>query len=220
MATIIRQVSTPEDRERVFRFRYDIYVEEMRRTQVYANHAAHIIEEPLDETGRIYLAEDDAGRVVGTVRSNYGCDTDFGYYEELYAMRCVGGSFPLRVSITTKLMVAPERRSSTVAARLAMAAYRDGLNSGILFDFIDCNPHMEAIFHRLGYQCFTGRIEHPEFGDALPLVLLLTDVDHLERVGSPFARICAEEMPHIDANRRMREHITAFQSRQVQVSTA
>lgn len=210
MSIIIRQAETNEDRGRVFRFRYEVYVEEMKRRQAYANHDARIIEEPLDKSGRIYLAEDDQGKVVGTVRSNYGRDTDFGYYVDLYQMRSVGRSYPDRVSITTKLMVAPEYRRGTLGARLCSKAYAQNLADGILFDFIDCNPHLEQIFHRFGYRHYMGRIQHPEYGDVLPLVLLVTDLEHLEQVGSPFARICRTHLPHIEANRRMRERITAF----------
>ena len=148
MPITIRLAEIEEDRQRVFRFRYEVYVEEMQRPQEYADHKAKTIEEPLDETGRIFLAEDEAGRVVGTVRSNYGSDTDFGYYAGLYGMESVGRSFPLRVSITTKLMVNAELRGSSLGCRLAMATYRDGLLDGILFDFIDCNPHLEQCRRR------------------------------------------------------------------------
>jgi hypothetical protein len=214
MPITIRKAEIPEDRQRVFRFRYEIYVEEMKRPQTYADHAARIIEEPLDATGRIYFAEDDQGSVIGTVRSNYGCDTDFGDYEGFYQLRCAGGNFPDRVSITTKLMVGREHRQGTLGARLSMATYRDGITSGILFDFIDCNPHLEDTFHRFGYRRFTGRIQHPEYGDVLPLVLLLTDLEHLEQVGSPFVRPCREHLSHIEANRLLHQVIHKHQTEQ------
>lgn len=210
MPITIRLAETPQDRHRVFRFRYGIYVQEMGRPQEYADHEAKTIEEPLDETGHLYLAEDAAGKVVGTVRSNYGGETDFDYYAELYGMRCVGSSFPRKVSITTKLMVNAELRGSSLGCRLALATYRDALKEGILFDFIDCNPHLEMVFTRLGYRHYMGRILHPEYGDVLPMILPLTDLDHLEAVGSPFAKICREHCPHHAANRRVRELAAAF----------
>lgn len=210
MSIIIRHAETEEDRRRVFQFRYAIYVEEMQRPQDYADHSAKTIEEPLDETGRILLAEDEAGKVVGTVRLNFGSDTDFGYYVNLYSMECVGSSFPERVSITTKLMVSRELRGGTLGCRLAMATYRDALAWGILFDFIDCNPHLEPVFARLGYRRYTGRILHPEYGDVLPMILPLTDLEHLEAEGSPFAKICREHCIHHAANRRVRDLAAAF----------
>ena len=210
MSIIIRNAEIEEDRQRVFRFRYAVYVEEMGRSQEYADHGLKTVEEPLDETGRILLAEDEHGQVVGTVRLNYGSDTDFGYYTGLYGMECVGSIFPQRVSITTKLMVTPELRGGTLGCRLAIATYRDALRDGVLFDFIDCNPHLEQVFTRLGYRRYMGRILHPEYGDVLPMILPLTDLDHLEAVGSPFAKICRDSHPHFAANRRVREMVAAF----------
>ena len=48
MPLTIRQAETNKDRERVFRFRYEIYVEEMQRPQIYADHAARTVAEPFD----------------------------------------------------------------------------------------------------------------------------------------------------------------------------
>jgi hypothetical protein len=114
------------------------------------------------------------------------------------------------VSITTTLMIAPKHRNGTLGCRLSLATFRDGRRDGILFDFIDCNPHLEETFQRLGYRRYLGRIQHPEYGDVLPLVLMLTDVEHLEQIGSPFARVCREVFPHLEANRQMRQRIAAF----------
>jgi len=210
MPITIRLATTEQDRQRVFRFRYGIYVQEMGRPQTYADHTGRTFEEPLDKTGRTFFAEDERGHVVGTVRTNYGRDTDFGDYAALYGMECAGGCYPERVSITTKLMVSPKYRTGTLCCRLSIAGFRYALVDRILFDFIDCNPHLEDTFQRLGYRRYTGRIQHPEYGDVLPLVLLLTDLDHFERVGSPFARVCREAFPHLAANRKMQDRLAAF----------
>jgi hypothetical protein len=218
MPLTIRKAETAEDRQRVFRFRYEIYVEEMRRPQRHADHQARTIEEPFDATGHIFLAEDETGRVAGTVRANFGRDTDFGYYHELYGMDCVGRSFPEHVSITTKLMVRPELRSGTLAFRIGSECYRHNLRAGILFDFIDCNPYMEGHFQRLGYRRYRDRIQHPEYGDVLPLVLPMTDLEHLESVGAPLARFCREHClehcPQHAANHHLKLAINDYLTQQ------
>lgn len=213
MPVTIRQAETTEDRQRVFRFRYEIYVEEMQRPQTYADHQARTIIEPFDATGHIFLAEDQAGQIVGTVRTNFARDTDFGYYRELYGMECVGEAFPEHVSITTKLMVAPRERSSTLAHRLCTKLYCFGLAEGILFDFIDCNPHLEGHFQRLGYCRYRDRIQHPEYGDVLPMILPVNDLGHLESVDSPWVRDCREFPRHQEANRHVHQVIHTYQTK-------
>jgi hypothetical protein len=39
-------------------------------------------------------------------------------------------------------MVAPEHRCGMLGARLCSLGYMRNLRDGILFDFIDCNPHL------------------------------------------------------------------------------
>ena len=214
MPTTIRLATSPEDRQRVFEFRYRIYVEEMDRPQNYADHGRGTVEEPLDATGRIFLAEDDKGNVIGTLRTNFSRDSDLGIYETLYGMECAGPLHPMHTSVSTKFMIAPEMRSGALGVRLASAGYRYNLREGILFDFIDCNPHLESTFSRLGYLAYRDRINHPEYGDVLPLVLALTDHEYLESIRSPWASICREHCPRREANRRMRDRVSAFQQKQ------
>ncbi len=214
MPLTIRLAETKEDRQRVFRFRYEIYVEEMAREQKYADHEAKMIEEPFDQNGHLFLAEDETGCIVGTLRTNFGKEADLGYYRELYGMDCVGRWFPEYVSVSTKFMVAAKHRKSSLGVRLAATVYKFGLERGILFDFIDCNPHLEPVFFGLGWCRYRSRIQHPEYGDVLPLVLSVTDLAHLEAVGSPFARICREHNPLHAANHHMRNHIITFHQQQ------
>lgn len=185
---VIREASTEADRERVFRFRYRIYVEEMGRRQKYADPARRTIEEPFDATGHLLLAE-LGGEVVGTLRTNFARETDLDYYPELFGMDSVGDAFPEAVSLTTKLMVAPAMRSSSLAVRLALAVFRLGLSCGIRHDFIDCNAHLEGFFMRLGFRRYWPHVEHPEYGRVLPLRLDVDDTAHLQAIGSPLARI-------------------------------
>jgi GNAT superfamily N-acetyltransferase len=210
MSATVRLATSSEELQRLYRFRYEIYVEEMGRPQKHADHEARTIIEPLDQKAHQFLAEDDQGRVIGTLRTNFGGESLFGDYHALYGMDCLG-EFPLeRVSITTKFMVRPEYRRGTLGIRLAREVYRFCLLRGILVDFIDCNVHLETVFEGLGYRRYRSRVLHPEYGDVLPMVLLLTDLEHFDAVGSPFARICRESCLQQAARRLLQPGIQAF----------
>lgn len=188
VGTKIRLATTEADRHDAFRFRYEIYVKEMKRFQKYADHDKQIIEEPLDRTGHILIASDDEGHTVGTVRFNIGVDENFGLYEELYRLREFDRFYPSSVSITTKLMVAPDYRHSMLPLRLAVRSYVSGIAFGCAFDCIDCNKHLVPFFNRLGYRRVFPEVVHPEYGRVVPMVLALLDINHLEKVRSPFAK--------------------------------
>jgi Acetyltransferase (GNAT) domain len=182
----IKLVTDPEDLEIVYQFRYAIYVEEMSRVQIYADHKQKRICEPLDATASIFAAYQN-GSIVGTLRLNYSKRSDLSYYEEFYAMSQVGYFHQQRTSITTKLMLKPEYRKGTLAVRLANAAYALYLKDRIRYDFIDANPHLIPFFEGLGYRIHKTD-HHSEYGDVTVMVLDLEDINYLEKIGSPFRR--------------------------------
>lgn len=200
MAIQIRVAKNEDERQAIYRFRYQIYIQEMGRNQRYADHARTEIQEPLDATATNIFASIN-NEVIGCIRFNSGQDTDFGEYVESYAMRLAGPFFPQNCSITTKFMVAPEYRRSTLPMQLCVKCYFLGVSCGTFFDFIDCNPHLEAIFANYGYRAYRGRIQHPEYGDVLPMVLAALDHKHLESLRSPFAPIATRFAPHAESLR-------------------
>jgi hypothetical protein len=161
----------------------------MKRFQMHADHLKRQVCEPLDISGHLLTACDSNDQMIGTVRFNVGVDQHFGIYTNLYHLQLFSPFFPEKVSITTKLMISPHFRGSSLALSLATVCYARGLDLGTCFDFIDCNPPLVAFFERLGYRQTVGPIDHPEYGTVVPLVLVMHDIDHLTTVGSPFASI-------------------------------
>lgn len=185
-----RLVKTQEERLAVFKFRYQIYVEEMQRKQHYCDHLNKTIQEPLDTTGNIFATFNEKQQIIGTIRSNYARHSDLEYYADLYQLKSVGTDYPQKVSITTKLMLSSHYRNTGVVNSIVTAAYQAGLYDGIEYDFIDTNTHLVNFFQRLGYQAM-GNIVHPEYGEVTLMRLKLKDLNHLQTVGSPFYPILA-----------------------------
>src|SRR5262245_51395511 len=129
MTIEIRPAETREELEAVYRFRYQIYVEEMRRVQHYADHQLRRIVDPLDENCHI-LAAWEYGAIVGTVRNNYLAESLIGEYMQLYQLRGLTLDELERTSITTRLMVLPRLRKTTLGVRISCALYEYGLRRG------------------------------------------------------------------------------------------
>ena len=203
----IRQAESPEDLEKLYRFRYRIYVEEMGRHQRYADHAGRRVEEPLDAAAAHFIAVDPSGAIVGCLRWNSGSNTDFGEYVNLYDMRRADLYFPQQCSNTTKLMTTPEYRRSSLGIELCVTGFAYAVAHGTVCDFIDCNPHLERFFTRFGYRSYNGRLIHPEYGDVLPMLLLCPDLEHLQRVRSPLAPIEVAHPRHPEAVDFFHQHV-------------
>lgn len=188
MAIEIRKVRTESEARDVFRLRYEIYIEELGRTQRHADTAARTIEEPLDACSNLFCAY-DGPRIVGTVRTSYAWRAPLEDYADLYQMRRCGIAHPHGTSVTTKLVVAPDLRSSTLPYRLAAATYAAALADGVSFDFVDVYPARVPFFQRLGYRVHLPRAVHPEFGEVIVMRLGMRDAQHLAQMNSPFLRV-------------------------------
>ncbi|MDF3819723.1 GNAT family N-acetyltransferase [Leptospira sp. 96542] len=184
----VRLAESPEDREKIYQLRYDIYVQEMNRKQSFADHSKLQIEEPYDATGHLFLAETDEGEVIGTVRINFRKDGPLEC-EELYDMEEFRPYYPNQVSMSTKLMVKKEYRSSAAASMLCMKIYEHARENGIVADFIDTNPHLVRLYNQVGYRLYKKNIDHPDYGNVIPMVFLLDDNVYLKQIHSPFLRL-------------------------------
>jgi Acetyltransferase (GNAT) domain len=70
MVIHIKLVTLPQECEEIYQFRYSIYVEEMSRIQIHADHEKKRVCDPLDNYSNLFLACSD-GCIVGTLRSSY-----------------------------------------------------------------------------------------------------------------------------------------------------
>lgn len=195
MGVEIVDALTPDLREAVFRFRYEIYVREMQRPQKDADHARARIEDALDATAELMVARDTAtGAIVGTIRANVLGDGRVGTYESLYGVGGLGPAARAHTSITTRLMVERSKRGTLVAVRLAQALFRRALERRIATDYCDCNAHLVPFFERLGYRPL-GLIAHPEYGLVTLMRLDIEDSAFLRRIGSPLAAADVSTLP-------------------------
>ena len=182
----VELVTSEAQKSEVFRQRYRIYVEEMGRHQVHADHVRREIREPMDEQGAIFAAY-TGNELLGSLRVNLARD---GALEcpELYAFEQFGSAFPDKVSLLTKLMVERNHRSTVVFNLLAISAYEYGLRSGITHNFINCNDHLVRSFERLGHRTYKGKVSHPEYGNVTPMVCIVHDREYMEQMRSPLLR--------------------------------
>lgn len=184
----IRHASTPDDLRAVYRFRYKVYVEEMARKLIHVDHTARLLADPLDVPAAVVLTAWDAGEVVGTLRTDFLRSSNIGDYAKYYSLANLSPEQIATTSITTRPMVYPRYRGTTLATRLACEAFRDALERGITIDFMECRAHLDAYYARLGYRPHRTDLVHPEFGAVAVRRLDLLDCPHLDAVRSPLRK--------------------------------
>jgi len=195
-AVEIVDVTTDAQREEVYRFRYDIYVEEMGRYGEVADHAGRRLVEPDDELAELKLIL-HKGRVVGTARLSWG-GVPGALSErivEQYDLQPFLDAVPHeRLAVGERLMFPPEYRGGPLLSKFISESLREFRRKGIQLFFGDCEPHLLNPYQSFGYRPYTRRhLNKPETGYLIPIVFVLGDLDYLKSIGSPLWKELADD---------------------------
>lgn len=180
---ILKQGHTPWE---LRRFRYEVYVKELNRRQMYANHDDQTITDPLDSFSTNIVAR-DGDNIVACLRTSFFRDGDLGYYKDFYR---VNEYFPSvdNIAIVTQLMTSITCRRYKVAKLLCEKVYEYGLINEINHCFIDCNNPLEDMFKKFGFKTLF-KDNHYDYGHVNIMILNLHDIAHLRIVRSPFVEL-------------------------------
>lgn len=189
---VVKIASTQEELEMVYRFRYQVCVEELRRSTPDADHRNRRLKHPLDDHGVNFFAHDGL-KIRGVIRGNVGADGSFGPYAVFYGVDSPEFGHPYKTSISTGLIVDADGRRGMIGTRLVLASYAYALRRSIRWNFMDCIAPLTPYFLKLGYVEHLPEASHPEY--QFPVKRMMIDLDdekHLESVHSPFLRASRE----------------------------
>jgi len=198
--TTIALARSPEDRQRVYRFRYAIYVDEMgKRDLSYADHDDKTLIDDLDESATLFYVE-RGGELVATLRRNrFGDGGPPQACRDVYDLEAFAEFSPPALSLSSRLMIAREMRGSPTLPKLLVTAYEHAITEGVLFDFCSCSPGLVDLYEHLGYRRYKDNVIDPDAGYRVPMVLVVHDEDHLSDVRSPLLRRLRSHRARVDA---------------------
>jgi hypothetical protein len=183
----LHQAKTEEEKNAVYRFRYDIYVTEMGRYGQAADHARKHLKEPEDETARIFYAAED-GAVVATGRYSWGGDAPFTeHLIEHYGLAPFLEELPpAAIAVAERGMVEPSLRGTSIFQDLNDYAGMFINENRVQLMFGACEPHLLSLYVGQGLRTFSSKnINSAEAGYLIPLVSVVEDVEYLRRIGAP-----------------------------------
>jgi CRP-like cAMP-binding protein/N-acyl-L-homoserine lactone synthetase len=180
-------------RERVFAFRYRVYVDEMGLDTPEADHARRWLCDPLDDVSTSWALLRD-GEVAGTLRVT--CLSDLADPAPLVARFSMQPALPAfgasEICTTSRFMLDPKLRGGTAILRLMAAVYQDGRARGLRLNYGDCSPHLVPFYEHLGYRRYTRAFNDTAYGFKVPILMLTGDRVRFERVRSPLVRLAQE----------------------------
>ncbi|HEY3197524.1 MAG TPA: cyclic nucleotide-binding domain-containing protein [Nitrospirales bacterium] len=201
MGLIIAQVSTDADKEKMFAFRYRIYVEELGFMLPDADHPRKRLWDPLDDVATSYMVLDNQ-EVVGSLRIVFLQDVpDPTSLIHKFAMRpAIAAMGEAAICTTSRFIIHPGLRRSLAILHLMEAGYRHAVERGVRLNYGDCSPHLLPFYEHLGYRRYTYAYNDITFGFKFPILMLL-DRQHLAEVRSPLTRVAARYADDEEARR-------------------
>ncbi|WP_110954947.1 GNAT family N-acyltransferase [Anaerosinus massiliensis] len=181
---------TPEEKLKVYQFRYHIYAEEMSKQFPNMDHRNKLLFDELDEWAIIIYAKVEAD-IIGTLRINIGNIHNFPSFwqkaldlEKFLAFQ----REPSLFAYTSKFMVASDYRNSAVSYLLSARSYAAYCTHQVQFSFGVCNFHLLRLYEQFGFRRYGRNFIDQGYGLLAPYVLLVDDLSHLRAVRSPFYR--------------------------------
>lgn len=165
--------------------RYDVYVEEMGRYRVAADHDRRLLVEPEDESGFLAFVR-DGDRLSAAARLTWGGGPGFSDRQiEQYRLQPFLDEIPAeRMAVGERAMVRPELRGTSLLEELIEFAKTELEPLGVRVAFGACEPHLLPLYIARGQRPYADRnINTPEAGYLIPLVEFHEDLDSLLGVG-------------------------------------
>jgi hypothetical protein len=188
----IHVVETQEEREAVYRFRYDVYYKEFGRLLSDPDHDRKWVHDPEDEkeTATI-LYSGSPDDITGTVRLRHWPPGTIppGVMSEMSMDR-----FPdikqRTVAEIGRFMIRKGKRGKLLLASFSQTTYN--LLCGkheVEFVFCYCAPTLVNYYRKLGARPFGGSMIQTPDDYMVPLVSVVSDYDYYKRAGSPLASL-------------------------------
>ncbi|MCP4414328.1 MAG: GNAT family N-acetyltransferase [Gammaproteobacteria bacterium] len=178
--------TTTEEREAVYRLRYEIYVTERHSYQDIADHENKLLFDDHDQTARLLYAT-VGDEVVGSLRLNWGADAPFT--EEImtaYEIQRFLPTVPMdQMIIFSRFMTRSDYRHKGISFQFLAAMFTFFLENGLQLAFCDCRPHLINSYVRLGFRTYTKTYNDNITGLLVPLVMVVEGSDYFKKVASP-----------------------------------
>ena len=198
--------TSQEEREAIYRFRYQVYVEELKRDYPDADHEHKWLRDEDDEqdyTVNFYTGSSD--QITGVVRLLiWPAGECPEHYHKLFSMELFPGIESLVTSEVGRLMVDPSLRGNLIFPSLMHAMYEHLVAGDAQLCFLYCVPGLVKHYRKsIGARPYGGRLIPAGSSTGIPMIVVVSDSDYFRQSGAIFAELSGKrfgsgEKPKLD----------------------
>lgn len=180
--------NTITEKEKIFNFRYKIYIKEMSKQIAGVDHDKQILKDELDEWAILLYAKVNS-KIVATIRVNVGDEKKYGSkLSNILSFKNFKNHNKEMFGFVTKLMIDIPYRNSSILYSFMIASYKICYENNVKVFFGACNFHLLRLYEQMGFRRYTNNFIDPGYGLLAPIAIVVHDLEHLRKVRSPFLR--------------------------------
>lgn len=190
---IVGLAKTATEKKEIYAFRYQVYVEEMSRKLQSGEKENGLLYDEMDDWSYLIYIKDGL-QIVGTARVTIGEIEKFppeliqqlslDRFQKFYE-----GKNDRKFALSTKVMVAPNYRNSSVFYLIIAKTYELYCEHQVQFNFGGCNMYLLRLYEEVGLRRFGRNFADPGYGLLTPIVWLVDDIEHFKKLRSPVYRL-------------------------------
>ena len=182
----VHKAETAAEREAIYRFRYQIYIEELKYNYEADHERKWLRQEEDDQPTTTLLYTGSPDDITSTVRVRAWKPGEVPpAVFALTSMDRFPGIEGLGVSHIGRMMIRRSLRGKLVLPSLLAGGYEFLVGEkGADLAFLDCVPGIVRHYRQLGARPYGGRLIDLGYSPGIPLVIVLSDYAHLKRSGS------------------------------------
>ena len=186
MSFNIKLATTTEEKEAIYRFRYIVYVEELGKHHIDADHVTKMMFDNADDNALLYFAINEVG-VIGTVRLMPGKNGFTSKLSDYFEIDKFEKAFPLaEMAIIDRLIVARKYRNIQLGHALSLATFSEGQKLGTRIVFMTSEEKTMPMHIHYGWRCYMApKIIHASI-KRFNFIFFTRDYAYLNKIGSPF----------------------------------
>ncbi len=200
MTIIVTSATGSEDKEKIFRFLYGIWIRELGRELHGTDHEKEQIRDSMDDWACHFIALDNQGRIAGCVRVNrLSKGLPEPWLAEPMGFDTLNHLFgPERVGFISHLAISPAHRGGTVISLLLAELFRYLFETLTTIVSCYCRIGRVSLYHRIGMRPYRPNFNRNQQMQ-VPLIGCINDRKYLKATGSPLHMLLPPEQDDFGA---------------------
>ena len=192
----VQVATTREELEAIWRFRYEVYIEELKRDYPNADHERRWLQDEDDELPsavNLYLGPLD--QILGVQRILIWPPGEIpDEYYQLFSMDVFPGIEEVVIAEAGRLMIRPSARGTQVFPLLVDAMREQWIERDAKLCFFYCVPGLVKHYKRaMNARPYNGRLIPAGFGVGIPMVVVVSDPPYVASCDEPAVEVATAE---------------------------